>query len=279
MSDALRTVLAALESDRVLDGPQRLRERIEALDRLDALMPRAGDDALLQHAHTVRQRLEAANALEFEAIRAAIWRGEGRYALGCWRQAAGDDAQCRGDAYDWLDELVGGVLPFAEPDEASPLAPEMVFYQPTPARHVFDLLDRLALTGDDVLVDLGSGLGHVPLLTAICTEACGLGVEIEPAYVASARACAQALRLANAHFALGDAREANFAIGSVFYLYTPFTGTIMRGVLDALRREAVRRVFRVCSFGPCTAVLAAEPWLVGDAAPAADRIAIFRTRA
>src|SRR6185312_2094526 len=95
---------------------------------------------------------------------------------------------CRaGDAYDWRDELVAGVLPFGEPGEASPLPPEMVFYQPTPARHVFDLLDRLALDADDVLVDLGSGLGHVPLLTAICTPARGIGIEIEPVYVAPAR--------------------------------------------------------------------------------------------
>ena len=278
MSDALQALVEALEPDRALDASERFRERLDALDRLDALMSTVGEGALLQRAQAIQQRLEALNAVQFEAIRQAIRRGEGRDALRCWLHASDDAVHRSGDAYDWRDELVSGVLSFVEPGEASALPPEMVFYQPTPARHVFDLLDRLALGEHDVLVDLGSGLGHVPLLTAICTGARGLGVEIEPAYVASARACAQGLGLANAQFVQGDAREAGFGIGSVFYLYTPFTGTVLRSVLDALRSEAGRRAFRVCSFGPCTAALATEPWLVGDAASATDRVAIFRTR-
>ena len=274
MGDALLALVDALERER-LDVPDDLRRRIEALDRLDALMPAEAEGRLARRVRAIRQRLEAANAMQFEAMRAAIRRGEGREAL----EGADDGEGCRaGDAYDWRDELVAGALPFGEPGEVAVLAPEMVFYQPTPARHVFDLLRRLALGADDVLVDLGSGLGHVPLLTAICSPARGLGIEIEPAYVAGARACARALRLANAQFVQGDAREADFGIGSVFYLYTPFTGTVLRSVLDALRREAAGRAFCVCSFGPCTAVLAAEAWLVAEDAPTPGRVAIFRTR-
>ncbi len=276
MDGALPDLLEALRRDRALMEPDRLRERIEALDRLDALLPDAGAPA--QCAQALQQQLEAANATQFEAIREAIQRGDGREALQRWRRA-GDGAALRaGDGYDWRDELVGGVLPFGEPGEASALPPEMVFYQPTPARHVFDLLDRLALGADDVLVDLGSGLGHVPMLAAICSGARGIGIEIEPAYVASARACAQALRLANVAFVQGDARAADFAVGSVFHLYTPFTGSVLRSVLDALRREAGCRAFRISSFGPCTRVLAAEPWLASDDALLPGRVAIFRTR-
>ncbi|GAB3791129.1 hypothetical protein [Dyella agri] len=278
MSAALQVLVEALEADRALDASPQFRERIEALDRLDALMSTTGEGALSQRAQAIQQRLEAVNAVQFETLREAIRRGEGHDALYGWRGAPDDAPHRPGDAYDWRDELVSGVLPFGEPGEASALAPEMVFYQPTPARHVFDLLDRLALNENDVLVDLGSGLGHVPLLTAICTKARGVGIEIEPVYVHGARACAQALQLARAQFLQADAREADFAIGSVFYLYTPFTGSILRSVLDALRREAGRRAFRVCSFGPCTAVLAAEAWLATDVVPTLDRVAIFRTR-
>lgn len=274
----IAAMIETLERESALDAPGRLRERIEALDRLDALMSATNEDALLQHAQVVQQRLEAANAVQFEAIRRAIRQGQGNDALRRWWQALDVDAQRSGDGYDWRDELLGGVLPFGEPGEASALPPEMVPYQPTPARHVFDLLDRLALDAEDVLVDLGSGLGHVPLLAAICSGARGVGIEIEPAYVASARACAQALRLANVAFVRGDARAADFAVGSVFHLYTPFTGGVLRSVLDALRREAACRAFRVSSFGPCTRVLAAEPWLASDDAPLPGRVAIFRTR-
>jgi len=272
MTEALQDLIDTLERGRSLEAPECLRERIEALDRLDARMP--GEDASARRAQALRQRLEAANAVQFETIRAAIRRGDGRAAM-----APGEDGEAchAGDAYDWRDELVAGVLPFGEPGEVAALPPEMVFYQPTPARHVFDLLDRLALDADDVLVDLGSGLGHVPLLAAIRTPVRAIGIEIEPVYVAAARACAQALQLANAQFVQGDARAADFAVGSVFYLYTPFTGSVLRRVLDALRHEAACRAFRVCSFGPCTAVLAAEPWLAGEDAPTPGRVAIFRT--
>lgn len=281
MSDALQALLERLERIRALEAPDRLRERIEALDRLDALMPTDGEPALVRRGQALQARLEAANAAQYQAIRHAIRRGQGRAALqGWWRAGAAGEAACRSaDAYDWLDELVGGVLPFEVPGEVGALAPEMVLYQPTPARQVFGLLDRLALDEADVLVDLGSGLGHVPLLTAICTRARGVGVEIEPAYVAGARRCAQDLQLANACFVQGDARDADFSTGSVFYLYTPFTGAILRSVLDALRREASRRAFRVCSFGPCTAALAAEPWLACDDAPAGGRVAVFHVPA
>src|SRR5690348_11748859 len=109
MADALRALVVTLESGRSLDAPERLRERIEGLDRLDALMP--GEGASGCRGEAIRQRLEAANAVQFGAIRAAIRRGEGRDALRRW-QREGDDAACRaGDGYDWQDELVGGVLP------------------------------------------------------------------------------------------------------------------------------------------------------------------------
>ena len=274
----MQSLVEALERDLSLDAPDRLRERIEALDRLDALMPATGGGAQPRRAQALRLRLEAANAVQFEAIRRSIRQGDGGEALRRAWPAGDDNVRHAGDAYDWRDELVSGVLSLGEPGDTAALAPEMVFYQPTPARHVFDLLGRLELGADDVLVDLGSGLGHVPLLAAICTRARGAGIEIEPAYVRSARACAQDLRLANAHFMQGDAREADFAIGSVFYLYTPFSGAILRSVLDALRDEAGRRAFRVCSFGPCTAVLCAEPWLAGEDAPTPDRVAVFRTQ-
>ena len=47
------------------------------------------------------------------------------------------------------------------------MPPEMVAYQPTPARHAFDMIGRAGLREGDVLFDLGAGLGHVSMLAAI----------------------------------------------------------------------------------------------------------------
>jgi precorrin-6B methylase 2 len=154
----------------------------------------------------------------------------------------------------------------------------MVFYQPTPARHIFQMLARLALGEDDVLIDLGSGLGHVPLLVAIATPARSIGVEWQGAYVAAARQCAQELGLARARFVQGDAREADLSAGTVFYLYTPFGGDMLRAVLDRLQVEARRRPIRVCTLGPCTQSVARESWLQPLDASRLDRPAIFHSR-
>lgn len=287
MAASLQTLVTALEQDRSLDAPERLRERIAALDRLDAWLADGAASADAAAAYTRAQalhaRLEAVNRRLYDEIREAIRRGAGRDVLLRWaRMLAQADAahgDVSGDSYDALDELVSGVLRLDPPDAEVAAPPDgMVFYQPTPARHVFALIARAALTGRDVLVDLGAGLGHVPLLAAICTGARGIGIEREAAYVASARRCAEALNLANVAFIEQDARDADLTEGTVFYLYTPFSGAILRSVLDALRREADRRALRVCTFGPCTPVVAEEPWLAADGATRTDTLALFRSR-
>jgi trans-aconitate methyltransferase len=154
----------------------------------------------------------------------------------------------------------------------------MVFYQPTPARHIFDLIARTALTERDVLVDLGSGLGHVSLLASICTGARNIGIELEAAYVECARHSAKTLNLNNVIFVKQDAREADLSGGTVFYLYTPFTGTILRAVLDSLRREAASREIRICTFGPCTPTIVEQRWLETLGPSEVDGIAVFRSR-
>lgn len=278
--------LDVLERDASLREPARLRERSDALDWLDTCLAlgvsAAGDDAVL------RQRIEAL-AAELQAvddalsaqIRQAIRRGEGAQALRAWMAAAesGPDADDSSDRYDHLDNLISGVLAIRESSEPIvPLDLGMVFYQPTPARHIFDALARLALDERDVLVDLGSGMGHVPLLAAICSPARCIGVEWQGAYVASARRCAQDLGLARAAFVQGDARQANLSTGTVFYLYTPFDGDMLRVMLDRLAAEARNRPIRLCTHGPCTERVARESWLRPVGACRPDRPAIFKGR-
>lgn len=286
--DALPGWFAALEADASLEAPARLRERFDALERLErhfgpddgsgeAAAPATGD-----RVRTLRSRLESANRALQEAIRDDIRRGRGREALQPWiaatLSAPGAFGPPEGEGYDALDELVDGILRFDPPAGVAALPPGMVAYQPTPARHALDMIDRAGLGEGDVLFDLGSGLGHVPLLAAIRTRARCVGVEIEPAYVESARRSAAGLAVGNVAFLAQDARAADLSGGTVFYLYTPFTGAILRAVLDALRREAARRAIRICTFGPCTPVVAGEPWLETADPPREDRVAIFHPR-
>jgi len=260
-------LIADLEHSPSLYFPDNLRARIEALEQLDFFNT--------PHAEAIRTRLEAANSTVYEKIRRDIRQGRGEEALAHWVPPA---EICAGEKYDYRDEVIAGVFQFEEPPaQILQRNPEMVAYQPTPVRHIFDLFHRTSLTQHDVLIDLGSGLGHVALLTSICTRARAMGIELEPAYVRIARQTAESLKLKSVTFIERDARSADLTEGTVFYLYTPFKGTILGNVLDSLRREAAHRKIRICTYGPCTMTIANEPWLEPLDTPQPDRISIFRS--
>lgn len=274
--------LAQKSADATLFEPAQLRERMEALDDLDALIPDSPlirVDALYARAVALREKLEAANSAVYAAIRDEIRRGAGEEHLRHWIEQCGSAGAPRpGLGYDHLDELVAGVLGLREPAGESVLAPEMVFYQPTPVRHILEMLQLSELAGDDVLIDLGSGLGHVPMLASILAGVRAIGIEIDPAYVRGARECAANLGLDRVTFLAQDARDADLSTGAVFHLYTPFTGGMLRAVLDRLRGEAEQRAICVCTLGPCAAAAVEERWLSPCSAVDSERITCFRSR-
>lgn len=290
--DELNYVLAQLETDSSLFETDQVYGRIAALDRLDAtfgvvdhdlLKPEPDEAAIYERVASIRARLEDVNSEFYESIRAQIRSGTRLDELFRWMWSScheESEAMAPGLNYDHLDEVVSGVLQFEEPGTASLHPdPEMVFYQPTPVRHVLDLISSNALSESDVLFDLGAGLGHVPILVSIFTGARCVGIEIDPAFIASAQGCVRRLGLSRVTFIHGDARTADLSNGTVFYLYSPFKGTILSTVLRRLEEESANRPIRICTFGPCTLRVADEPWLEVNVAPVTDRIVTFVRRA
>ncbi len=292
MTNTLQSMVTELEQDDHLDKPDHLRQRLDALDRLDEYFmdeptPDTGSGVrsaeLYRRARSIHARLEATNAELYQTIRREIQQGLPAASLLQWTSNAGDIDDVltppQDQGYDYLDELISGVLQFEDPGAGvAQLTDEMVFYQPTPARHIFDLIRRTALTEQDVLIDLGSGMGHVPLLVAICTKARGIGIEVDAAYVDCAQKSAKTLNLNSIAFLQQDARAADLSVGTVFHLYTPFTGTILRNVLDSLTQVAASHRIRVSTLGPCTSIIAKEPWLDAIGTTEPNRISIFRSR-
>jgi hypothetical protein len=283
--------ISQCEADPSLFEPDQLQKRMEILDALDTHFPAPDAEPslaatdhtrILARASLLRQKLESVNALIYHSIREQIQQGASPSQLRQWIERCGntEEAPHPGLGYDYLDELISGVLEAREPEIAPlRLSPEMVFYQPTPARHILKLLRLSALSEADTLIDLGSGLGHVPILASILTGAQSIGIEAEQAYVASARECAGSLHLGRVTFLHQNATEANLAGGTVFYLYTPFTGRTLKTVLQSLQKVSTERMVTVCTLGPCTLTVAMEPWLTSNAVPDPDQITIFRSTA
>jgi SAM-dependent methyltransferase len=242
------------------------------IDRLHALMEGADSsdlmNDLMQHAEKVRCQLETVNTKMFQKLRTKI--SQGKYREDSLLQLIDEYLNQHADAtlqqndpgYDHLDIFLNGLLTYLDlPAETKDREPEMVYYQKTPVRIIFELVKKAAFQPGDVFYDLGSGLGQVTILVNLLTSVISKGVEYEPAYCNYARACAAGLNLDHVDFLNADARHADYSSGAVFFMYTPFEGEMLRDVLRNLHTEAVKRKVRIFSYGSCTREVEQQHWL------------------
>ena len=276
----IRSAVEAIANNTALYEEKNFCSRVEAvddiefnvIDRIEGLLrtnhPPAELVALKQAAESVKRRLEAIDQALFQRLRADIRMGG---CTGTTFKALVEDyvrpngsgrRQQDGIGYDRLDLFINGLLlTQALPSETKLREPEMVYYQQTPARIIFELAEKAQLTGDDAFFDLGSGLGHVPILVNLLSGATAKGIEFEPAYCEYARACAADLNLPRVEFINADARAADYAAGTVFFMYTPFRGRILHDVVAKLQGEAQKRRIRLFTYGPCTTHVSQQSWL------------------
>jgi SAM-dependent methyltransferase len=135
------------------------------------------------------------------------------------------------------------------PTPSSPPGEHLIGYHASGVAPIVRMLLDVPILADDVVIDLGAGLGKVALLTSILTGATARGIELEPALVERARKAAERFGLKRVSFVLGDAREADLNDGTIFFLYAPFTGPVLAKVMDRLRDVASRRAIVVCALG------------------------------
>ena len=127
--------------------------------------------------------------------------------------------------------------------------PDFVPFHESSDEIVEEALREAKVGPGDVFIDLGAGLGKV-VEAAKRTGAIARGMEIQGDLVEKARALGRDVVCA-------DAREAELGDGTVFYLYSPFTGRVLEGVMERLREVARKRPIRICA----VAVDVDRPWL------------------
>jgi len=227
-----------------------------------------GASALHDQAIARWHQLQQMNAVVVQALRQDIETGRclrGDLVNELQRYCA-EPLQNQTDAnleYDNLDVLVAGILGTDRllVDDPAETLPEMIPYQPTPARIILEIVQQTNLSPHDVFVDIGSGLGVVPTLVSLLSGAAAIGIEIQPSYCRHADECVRRLNLSNVRFICQDARHADFSVGTVFYMYTPFKGAMLQQVLERLHAEGLRRRIRLCTYGPILSAAVQQPWL------------------
>jgi len=112
-----------------------------------------------------------------------------------------------------------------------------VVYVPTPQEVVDEMLAVASVGPQDVLYDLGSGDGRIPITAAKRWGTRGLGVDIDPQRIAEANANARAARVTDrVRFVQGDLFAMDLSPATVITLYLlPALNVKLRPTLLQLR--------------------------------------------
>lgn len=168
-----------------------------------------------------------------------------------------------------LDELLGIEIEAAERrtdyEKLHAEYPKEEFWQGgirwTPYEIVRTMLHELKLNDADVLYDLGSGFGRIPIYASLATGAQCKGIEIVPERVAGSIAAKNNLNVDNLEFIQGNVLEQDYSDGTVFFLFNPFAYQTLEAVNDTLRQLAQTKKIRVVSLGPSTSFFDHQDWL------------------
>ncbi|MBI2219487.1 MAG: methyltransferase domain-containing protein [Candidatus Rokubacteria bacterium] len=124
-------------------------------------------------------------------------------------------------------------------------APNLAEYVTTPPEIVLRMLELAGVTKDDVVYDLGSGDGRIPILAAKRYGAHGVGVEIDEKLIALSRRNAEGERVAHlVDFRHQDALTVDLSGATVVTLYL---GVEANQRLRPALRSQLRRGARVVS--------------------------------
>ncbi len=130
-------------------------------------------------------------------------------------------------------------------------------YLPCGVEEIVRMVRDVPLRATDTFCDLGCGLGRVSILAHLLSGARSGGIEIQRPLVALARERAEALKLPDLNFVLGNVVDVELD-ANVFFLYSPFGGDMLRTVLGKLEALARTRSIVVCTVD----MDLHAPWLV-----------------
>ncbi len=173
----------------------------------------------------------------------------------------------------WLDAVLG--LDDVLAEDGPELPRGCVPYVPCSVDTLLRMIEHAGVKAADVFVDVGSGAGRAAALVHLLTGASAIGLEIQSGLVLAARDLATRVNMSRVSSVEGDAALLTgfITIGSIFFLYCPFSGDRLERVLDDLEAIARTRPIRVC----CVDLpLPHRPWLELVSPPYGD-LTVYRS--
>lgn len=169
------------------------------------------------------------------------------------------------DVADAVQALIAGGLLLAAlsalPDAQQPRRTPDIHYTPTRHNVAEAMLTLAGVTAEDVVYDLGSGDGRLPILAAQLYGARGVGIEIDPKLVALSRANARDAGVSDrVTFIEGDLFTADISPATVVTLYLSMS--VLRDLEPKLKSE----------LRPGTRIVSHQFWLPGWTADRTVRV-------
>jgi precorrin-6B methylase 2 len=227
--DHLSVAQAACAPSAAPDSPAQLRDRVAALR---ATLKVHSDAGFLSH----RVRLRAGGLRGAELI-------------------------------DWLEAYPPGQREMAieqlldiahRPLARQALHPDLVDYIPSGIAPIVRAVTQVPIGPEDVLVDIGAGLGKVTMTVHLLSGARAHGVELQEELAAVATRRAQYFGLDGVSHEVCDARFVDLSLATVIFLYLPFTGDTLAAVMHRVEAAARQRSLVICTLG---LDLSAYSWL------------------
>ena len=146
--------------------------------------------------------------------------------------------------------------------DSQPRDPDLAPYIPTPQEVVNRMLELAEVTTTDIVYDLGSGDGRIPITAAKRYGARGVGIDFDPQRIAESNANARREGVTDrVEFILGDVLQADVSEATVVTLYLLSSSNIkLRPILTRQLSAGTRIVSHAFDMGD---------WLP-------DRIEIFK---
>jgi SAM-dependent methyltransferase len=111
-------------------------------------------------------------------------------------------------------------VPVVAQQPQAPLRKPDIFYLPTPQTVVEAMLEMAKVSGSDIIYDLGSGDGRIPITAAKKYGARAIGIDIDPQRIQEANANAKEAGVTDkVRFVNADIYEYDFSDATVVTLY------------------------------------------------------------